>query len=302
MKYKFLSVFTMISFINILSIKPAALEESLYIENCKKDMLVLMMAYPDEIKDIEVSYDNYIYIILKNDKKIIYDDKKEKDEVAKISQADIQDTLEVIYPLGSINEVVDGINPGRRRAYDFLDSIYGLNQNEIERNLAIFSTSCGNILFNKNAKAGDCLKKSLNKAKDIATNDSRVNDFIFPISGSYNYRVIQDTGRLSPHAYGIAIDLNRNDLDYWKWVDKSKGSKRIEVYPKELVKAFESNGFIWGGKWEKFDILHFEYRPEIILKSEFFGDSSKTSNKWYEGVPLNEQTENIINLIDSKLK
>ena len=234
--------------------------------------------------------------------KIIYDDKKEKDEVTKISQADIQDTLEVIYPLGSINEVVDGINPGRRRAYDFLNIIYGLNQNEIERNLALFSTSCGNILFNKNAKAGDCLKKSLNKAKDIATKDSRVNDFIFPISGSYNYRVIQDTGRLSPHAYGIAIDLNRNDSDYWKWVDKSKASKRIQVYPKELVKAFESNGFIWGGKWEQFDILHFEYRPEIILKSEFFGDSSKNSNKWYEGVPLNEQTENIINLIDSKFK
>ena len=289
---------------NIITIKPKAIDkkDSLYIDNCKRDLLVLMMSYSDEVKDIEVSEDNFIYLILNNNKRIIYDDKKEKNKNTKISDADLQDTLEEIYPLDSINSVLEGVDPGRGRAYTFLDSIYGSNQNEIEKNLNFFSTYCGNIMFNRKAKAGESLKNALNEAKELADKDNRVNNYIFPISGSYNYRVIQDTGRLSPHAYGIAIDLNRNDSDYWKWVDKSKGSQRIEGYPKELVKVFEDNGFIWGGKWEHFDILHFEYRPEIILKSKFFGDTSKFSNeKWYEGVPLNAETENIIKIINSKL-
>ena len=25
---------------------------------------------------------------------------------------------------------------------------------------------------------------------------------------------------------------------------------------------------IWGGKWHRFDIMHFEYRPEIILQAK----------------------------------
>lgn len=303
MRYKGFVIFTLFLF-NIITIKPKAIDEkdSLYIDNCKRDLLVLMMAYSDEIRDIEVSEDNYIYLVLNNNKKIIYDDKKEKNKNAKILDADIQDTLEDIYPLDSINSVLEGMDPGRGRSYTFLNSIYGGNQNEIEKNLDFFSTYCGNIMFNKKAKAGEALKNALNEAKELADKDNRVNNYIFPISGSYNYRVIQDTGRLSPHAYGIAIDLNRNDSDYWKWVDKSKGSKRIEEYPKELVKVFENNGFIWGGKWEHFDILHFEYRPEIILKSKFFADTSKSNNKkWYEGAPLNDEIENIINIINSKL-
>ncbi len=302
MKYKLFIISTLFLF-NILTLNPMALEneDNLYIINCKRDILTLMMAYPDEIEDIEVSEDGFIYLIL-NNKKIIYDDKKEKNKYEKISNADIQDTLEVVYPLGDINSVVEGIDPGRSRAYIFLSNIYGENQSEIEKNLSFFSTSCGNIMFNKNAKAGEALKKSLDEAKKLAEKDSKINNYIFPISGSYNYRVIQDTGRLSPHAYGIAIDLTRNDSDYWKWVDKSKGSKRIEGYPKELVRVFENNGFVWGGKWEHFDILHFEYRPEIILKSKFFGDKLDLNKKeWYEGVPINEQTEEIIKIINNKL-
>ncbi len=302
MKWKIFIISNILLF-NILAIIPSAKEngKDLYRDNCKRDLLVLMMAYPDEIKDIEISKDGYIYLVLNNDEKIIYDDKKEKNKYEKISNADIQDTLEVIYPLDSISAVVEGIDPGRGRAYGFLNSIYGGTQSKIEKNLSYFSTACGNIMFNKNAKAGEALKKSLDEAKKLTEKDNKINNYIFPISGTYNYRVIKDTGRLSAHAYGIAIDLNRNDSDYWKWVDKSKGSKRIEGYPKELVKVFENNGFVWGGKWEHFDILHFEYRPEIILKSKFFSDKLENSKEWYDGVPNNEENKRIIDIINSKM-
>lgn len=296
-------------FITLLSLNLLAyntygfiIEDDTYINNTKRDLLVLVLAYKEEIKEIEISKDNYIYLILNNNSKILYDDKKEKNRDSKVSNSDVQDTLEEIYPLESIDKVLEGIDPGRSRCYSLLNGLYGGNRKEVEKNLSSISTLCGNITFNKNARAGEALKKALNEAKELANNKNKINNFIFPISGGYNYRVIQDTGRLSPHAYAIAIDLNRNNSDYWKWVDKSKGSKRIEEYPKELVKIFEDNGFIWGGKWEHFDILHFEYRPEIILKSKYFGNSSNINEgNWYDGVPINAETEELINIIDSKI-
>lgn len=278
------------------------IDDDTYINNTKRDLLVLMLTYKEEIKEIEISEDKYVYLILNDNRKVLYDDKKEKNREAKVSNSDLQDTLEEIYPLESIDKVLEGVDPGRSRCYSLLNGLYGGNRKEVEKNLSSISTLCGNITFNKNARAGESLKKALNEAKELANNKNKINNFIFPISGGYNYRVIQDTGRLSPHAYAIAIDLNRNNSDYWKWVDKSKGSKRIEEYPKELVKVFEDNGFVWGGKWEHFDILHFEYRPEIILKSKYFGNfSSINGSKWYDGVPINDETEELINIIDNKI-
>jgi hypothetical protein len=37
------------------------------------------------------------------------------------------------------------------------------------------------------------------------------------------------------------------------------------MVPEAVVRAFEVQGFVWGGKWRFFDTIHFEYRPEILL-------------------------------------
>ena len=42
-------------------------------------------------------------------------------------------------------------------------------------------------------------------------------------------------------------------------------------YPWEIVAAFEAQGFIWGGKWYHYDIMHFEYRPELLAKAQLTG-------------------------------
>lgn len=281
--------------------KDKIIENSNVKNNIKRDLLVLMLSYKEEIIDIEVSKEGYVYLIFNNGKKVLYDDKKVKSRDEKLSNADVQDTLEEIYPLESTNSILN-IDPGRSRCYPFLNAIYGSSKGEIEKNIGNVSTLCGNITFNKNARAGESLKGALNGAKELAMKDNNINNFLFPISGGYNYRVIQDTGRLSPHAYAIAIDLKRDNADYWKWASKEKGSKRIEEYPSNLVRVFEDEGFVWGGKWEHFDILHFEYRPEIILKSKCFGDNSKLNEeKWYEGVQIDDEVESLIDLIDNKV-
>ena len=40
-----------------------------------------------------------------------------------------------------------------------------------------------------------------------------------------------------------------------------------QSYPAAIVAAFEAEGFIWGGKWHEYDLMHFEYRPELICKA-----------------------------------
>lgn len=78
----------------------------------------------------------------------------------------------------------------------------------------------------------------------------------YPIksSGGYNYRTIRgsDTGRLSQHAYGNAIDINAD-------ANPQGGSK--SDLPSNVAQLAASHGLIWGGKFSgsKKDPMHFEW-------------------------------------------
>ncbi len=82
------------------------------------------------------------------------------------------------------------------------------------------------------------------------------------------WRTISGTNRLSAHSFGIAIDINVDYADYWKWnqQDESKIEYNNRI-PQKIIGIFERNGFIWGGKWYHYDIMHFEYRPELLITS-----------------------------------
>jgi hypothetical protein len=32
-----------------------------------------------------------------------------------------------------------------------------------------------------------------------------------------------------------------------------------------VIRAFEEQGFIWGGRWARYDTMHFEYHPELLI-------------------------------------
>jgi hypothetical protein len=91
----------------------------------------------------------------------------------------------------------------------------------------------------------------------------------------YNWRNIAGTTTRSYHSYGIAIDLLPQDLSglatYWLWTAQQNPEWWAVPYseryhpPDEVIRAFESFGFTWGGKWMAYDTMHFEYRPEILI-------------------------------------
>ena len=97
-----------------------------------------------------------------------------------------------------------------------------------------------------------------------------VGPYVRELGGTFHWRTIANTERLSPHAFGIAIDLNPARSAYFEWTPTWSGT-----YPMEIVEAFEKEGFIWGGRWAHFDTMHFEYRPELLDPSCYEGDRTQ---------------------------
>jgi len=92
---------------------------------------------------------------------------------------------------------------------------------------------------------------------------------------AWNWRNIASSQSRSFHAYGAAIDLLPKSLGgletYWLWTAAKipewwnvPYARRFHP-PSEVIRAFESLGFVWGGKWRFYDTMHFEYRPEIFV-------------------------------------
>lgn len=273
-----------------------------YDTTMKQDILCLMMAYPEYITDVNRDETGRVYIILKSGSKILYDDRKTKNSEEKLAYPDLQDMMEQIYPLTPVSGLMSkDFDPGRIRVYNLLGEVYGKSSAQIQGNLR--GVGYGNLQFNGKNKAADSLKDAMKELVQLSKQRRDISSCLYPINGTFNYRCIAGTNRLSPHAYGIAIDLAIDSRDYWKWATPKQGEQRIQSYSKDLVKVFEEHNFIWGGKWSHFDILHFEYRPEIILKARYFGKSLDVKEKWYEKVPKEQpEIKEYINKINKALE
>ena len=99
----------------------------------------------------------------------------------------------------------------------------------------------------------------------LDTMPDRLKAYLTPSAGTYSCRSVADTGQPSMHAFGAAIDISVRYSDYWLWASRSRDDvpyrNRI---PMEIVEVFEAERFIWGGKWYRYDTMHFEYRPELF--------------------------------------
>jgi hypothetical protein len=276
--------------------------QSSYDITMKQDILCILLAYPEYIADI-VMDDGKVYLVTKSGQKLIYDDKKTKSIEGKMASPDIQDMLEQPYPLTTNGKLMEkDFDPGRVRLYGLLKEVYGSNQQQIEKQLGNVKAGGKSFQFNKSNGAGDALKAVMSELIPLAQSNNKVAAAAFPSSGTFNYRLIAGTNRLSPHAFGIAIDLARDQRDYWQWASREQGQKRLESYPSEIVEIFERHNFVWGGKWGHFDILHFEYRPEIILKARYFGGERQEEKPWYQGTPEDVKTKEAIDKVDEVIK
>ncbi len=114
------------------------------------------------------------------------------------------------------------------------------------------------------------------KIKQLAKTDSEVRSFLKNIGSveAFSWRTIAGAERMSNHSYGIAIDIlpkkYHKKTIYWSWEQEKNRDwmlipqNSLWTPPDPVVKIFREEGFIWGGHWDRYDTMHFEYRPELI--------------------------------------
>lgn len=165
-------------------------------------------------------------------------------------------------------------DPGRARNQALLRALYGNSKAAVAAKLMRVEYRNGQRKARFLANTRQCVAQQLQAALDgIASQGPEMNIFFQKIGGSFNWRVIAGTKRLSAHSFGIAVDFNTELGGYWRWSGATEGNVGPfkNRYPEALVRQMERYGFIWGGKWHHFDAMHFEYRPDLIVHARLMG-------------------------------
>lgn len=222
----------------------------------------LLKAYPDFLDSAD---ENNLY--WKDQTVMQWDDgiaNKTHDE--KLDNPDLEDMMSQKYVKGADWDLppAEDFEPGRIRYEPFFTRMYGSSSGEVERNLVTVSwapTICGcSVQFNNVNGAANKLKEVSEELE--AALPKEFYKYISKTAGTFNWRNIAGTKRLSTHAFGTAIDINTKYSNYWQWDGNMKWKNQV---PMEIVEIFEKHGFIWGGKWYHYDTMHFEYRPEQLI-------------------------------------
>lgn len=157
----------------------------------------------------------------------------------------------------------EGYAPGRWRSYAFLQILYGADAVTVRRGLERVSFQGRPVQMQ--AAAARALAAVEVRLRDVTQRRPELKVWLVS-AGGFVWRPIAGERRLSPHSFGIAIDLSPQRAPYWRWSRQERHPLQ-QAYDSEIVRAFEAEGFIWGGKWHEYDLMHFEYRPEIIAKA-----------------------------------
>lgn len=157
----------------------------------------------------------------------------------------------------------------------FLDALWGVS-NARDADRAMQRIRLLNIVTRVHPDIVEPLRRVERDIRSAMETDAEVRAFvgdILMISGFF-WRDVPGTNVRSFHAYGTALDLlprRYNGFGYWRWARQSGVRDWWDVpleqryrVPAAIVTAFETHGFVWGGKWALFDPVHFEYRPEVV--------------------------------------
>ena len=166
-------------------------------------------------------------------------------------------------------------NTARRASY-FLDALWQASTRIETENRLVRITFLGRRT-RVHQGIQDKLTLVETQIRESAKTDTSVQTWINNIGTleGWGWRNIADTQARSYHSYGLALDLLPRALGrrqtYWLWTSQYRTDWWNVSYneryhpPLAVIKAFEDNGFVWGGKWPLFDTMHFEYRPEVLI-------------------------------------
>ncbi len=223
----------------------------------------LLKAYPDHIGSISSNTLHW-----KDGTAMAYDDGIAKDFNARLNAADLEDQMSVSYPKG-INYPIPAkdADPGRIRYELFFRKMYGDSPKAVRSKLVSIRWMPKTVNKKIRISSVNNVDRHLEAvSEELDDLPKELKKYVRKISGTFRWRNVAGTRRLSLHSFGIAIDIDRKYSDYWQWKNPNPNSdqKYKNRIPIQIVGIFEKHGFIWGGKWYHYDTMHFEYRPELL--------------------------------------
>ncbi|MDR0630257.1 MAG: M15 family metallopeptidase [Treponema sp.] len=123
----------------------------------------------------------------------------------------------------------------------------------------------------------DPLNRAEARIVALAETDPEIQGWIKNLQSitGWNWRNVAGSENRSFHSYGIAVDLlmkaEPGMETYWQWtaakgIDwRSVPIENRQNPPGAVIRVFEEQGFIWGGRWPRYDTMHFEYHPELLI-------------------------------------
>jgi len=199
--------------------------------------------------------------VLPDGGRVPFDDGKIKTFEQRLDGPDLKDIFLIPYRPGPIRAVeTENEDPGRIRSEAVLVASYGGPAQAAAQQVRVRFLGIPVRVHKKIAPALARVADRLGLAQKA---DAGLERFLRRLSGGFAARKIAGTERTSAHAFGIAIDLDKSESDYWRW-QKSHPLRWHNRFPQVIIDAFEAEGFIWGGRWYHYDTMHFEYRPELF--------------------------------------
>jgi hypothetical protein len=249
-----------------------SLESTAVDEGFITDLDRLLKAYPDFL----VSADGN-ELVWRDGTRMPFDDGiDDKDYETLLNQPDLEDQLRMAYARGRRYCVPErNWDPGRVHYEPFFLKMYGASPEEVRRNLVTVSWLPNKVNKTLMITSVNGVNQKLQAVSEELDAMPHLHRYVDNPSGTYNWRRIRGTERLSSHSFGIAIDINVKYANYWRWDDPRQERfylGYVNRIPLEIVEVFERHGFIWGGKWFHYDTMHFEYRPELLIDSQEDGD------------------------------
>lgn len=235
------------------------------------DLAALRAAYPGVVRALERDASGRLELVLTSGQRLMYDDGVPRDAKQALDNPDIRTMLAQVYPLGPVDQAsarpAPGFDPGRSRVEALFIALYGGAEAEVRASSVKVPFVKRGPLFSTRHGAAEALTRVGKRLSALEPEQLGPRRILWPLGGTIIWRVIAGTGRLSMHSFGVAIDLNPT-LPYWRTEPHPETIPgQLLAFPPEIVAAFEAEGFIWGGKWASFDLMHFEYRPELLLKA-----------------------------------
>jgi len=257
------TIFVISILLTVVIVDSAVSEEQQIPQNIQR----LLRVYPEHLESATA---NTLY--WKDGTKMEYDDGiKKKDFQTLLESPDLEDQMTMPYTSGEDYQIpAEDFDPGRIRYEPFFLKMYGESASQVKSKLVSIiwmpKTVNKRLMITSVNGVNEKLQAVSN---ELDTLPSALKKYVAETAGTFNWRKISGTNRLSAHSFGIAIDINTKYANYWRWDTPKNPRQKLDYrnrIPMKVIKIFEKHGFIWGGKWYHYDTMHFEYRPELLIE------------------------------------